>query len=339
MTADVWAGGLLMARYTPARGETLAWFYDVNGQMLGFTLNDVPYFYVRNLQGDIVAILDEYGIIVAEYAFDAWGNLLYYSGHMARVNPITYRGYYWDWELDLFYLQSRYYDPSLRRFISADVFMDTGVGILGTNMYIYCNNDPVNFYDPTGFSPEKRKKMFATKNSNWLRFMKYQIGTNLLNNMQHDMSPSEPVAQRYLARTNELLTGIFHGIDSATLQDEFLNSAYTLSRHAGIYDFNQALRVLQSGEMRMGEFHRMAYDAENPPAEAFEFNWRGLGATATAGFATGTVAAGPIADAFGATPKGALARIGLRLGGGLTGASINVIGFTISELWRWAGGG
>ena len=122
--------------------------------MMRIELNDVPYFYVRNIQGDVVAILDEHGTIVAEYQFDAWGNLLNdVPEGIGRINPITYRGYYWDWELDLFYLQSRYYCPQLRRFISADALLDTGVGILGTNMYIYCNNDPINFWDPTGFSP------------------------------------------------------------------------------------------------------------------------------------------------------------------------------------------
>ncbi|MCL2446691.1 MAG: RHS repeat-associated core domain-containing protein [Oscillospiraceae bacterium] len=69
---------------------------------------------------------------------------------MATINPITYRGYYKDWELGLYYLQSRYYCPSLRRFISADVFMDTAQGVLGTNMFAYCLNNPINYWDPHG---------------------------------------------------------------------------------------------------------------------------------------------------------------------------------------------
>ncbi|MCL2530737.1 MAG: hypothetical protein FWE40_01085 [Oscillospiraceae bacterium] len=150
----VWAGGLLMARYTPAREELIAWHYSQDGQMLGFELNGVPYFYVRNLQGDVVAILDAAGNTVATYIYDAWGNHLYImDSEIARINPIRYRGYYWDDEIQMYYLQSRYYCPALRRFISADVYMDTGVGILGTNMYAYCNNDPVNHWDPDGFNP------------------------------------------------------------------------------------------------------------------------------------------------------------------------------------------
>ena len=152
----IWAGSLLVARYTPQRDETIAWFYCVNGTMLGFALTideeTSYYFYVRNLQGDVVAILNAAGEVVAEYVFDAWGNSLHHSGYMATINPITYRGYYWDWATRLFYLQSRYYCPMLRRFISADVYIDTADGILGTNMYAYCHNDPINFWDPNGES-------------------------------------------------------------------------------------------------------------------------------------------------------------------------------------------
>ena len=140
----------MMIRYTPQRGETLVWYYDQAGQMLGFTLNGVPYFYIRNLQGDVVAIYCADGVIVARYVYDAWGNILHAEGRLAHINPIRYRGYYWDAETQLYYLQSRYYDPALRRFISADVYMDTGQIPLGTNMYAYCLNDPVNLKDPDG---------------------------------------------------------------------------------------------------------------------------------------------------------------------------------------------
>ena len=123
--------------------------------MLGFTLNDVSYFYVRDIQGNVAKILNEQGEVVARYLHDSWGNLLYSSGYMAEINPIRYRGYYWCQEVELFYLQSRYYCPQLRRFLSPDIYLDTEDGILGTNMYAYVQNDPVNYYDPDGFKKKK----------------------------------------------------------------------------------------------------------------------------------------------------------------------------------------
>jgi len=69
---------------------------------------------------------------------------------MAEINPLRYRGYYYDSETGWYYLQSRYYDPILHRFINADSFASTGQGVLGTNMFAYCQNSPINYSDPTG---------------------------------------------------------------------------------------------------------------------------------------------------------------------------------------------
>jgi len=157
VTTDfVWVGGLLMAQQSP--GQTIAWSYDQGGKMVGFELKtnntSIDYFYLRNLQGDIIGIYDSAGTVVVNYAYDAWGNLEAITGPLAgtlgKDNPIRYRGYYWDWETQMYYLQSRYYSPELHRFVSADVLVDTQQGIMGTNMYAYCLNDPVNYYDPTG---------------------------------------------------------------------------------------------------------------------------------------------------------------------------------------------
>ena len=70
--------------------------------------------------------------------------------HIANVNPIRYRGYYYDTESGLYYLKSRYYDPVTCRFINADGYISTGQGLLSTNMFAYCGNNPVNRKDPTG---------------------------------------------------------------------------------------------------------------------------------------------------------------------------------------------
>jgi RHS repeat-associated protein len=155
-TDFIWAGGLLMAQIS-SNGNVIAWSYDQGGKMLGFELTQggetKQYFYVRNLQGDITAIYDDVGSIVATYEYDAWGNITSIFGAMAFINPIRYRGYYYDNETGFYYCQSRYYNPEWCRWISADVLLDTEVGILGTNVYAYCNNNPVMLVDPSGFSP------------------------------------------------------------------------------------------------------------------------------------------------------------------------------------------
>ena len=105
-------------------------------------------------QGDITAILDAGGTAVVQYTYDAWGDLLTTTGSMASTlgayNPLRYRGYVYDTETQLYYLQSRYYNPAMGRFINADAYASTGQGILGTNMFTYCLNNPILFSDYSG---------------------------------------------------------------------------------------------------------------------------------------------------------------------------------------------
>ena len=115
------------------------------------------YYYLVNAQGDVAAILDSSGTMVAFYDYDAWGNCTVYNSSakvltdptsIANINPLRYRGYYYDAETGFYYLQSRYYDPAICRFINADgLFTD---GFVGSNLFAYCVNDPVNTVDPTG---------------------------------------------------------------------------------------------------------------------------------------------------------------------------------------------
>jgi len=152
-TEFLWAGWLLMSQSDGT--DTLNWTYDVGGTAVGFKYNGTNYYYIRNLQGDVVAIYNASGSVVAKYDYDAWGvcTVTQNVGGIADVNPIRYRGYYFDVETGLYYLQSRYYNPEWRRFINADSFFDTGAGVLGTNMYAYCLNNPVNLCDPSGLAP------------------------------------------------------------------------------------------------------------------------------------------------------------------------------------------
>ena len=112
------------------------------------------YYYVLNLQGDVVKLIQANGHIVAQYTYDAWGYILSSGGNLAEVNPLRYRGYYYDNETGFYYLQSRYYDPANRRFINADRHMSTGQGFVGTNMFAYCNNSPVFLVDYDGDEAE-----------------------------------------------------------------------------------------------------------------------------------------------------------------------------------------
>ena len=91
--------------------ETLNFSYDASGIPLAVDYNGTDYYYVTNIQGDVMAILDTTGTAVVEYTYDAWGNLHEVSGTLAEtlgeVNPLTYRGYVYDRESDYYYLQSR----------------------------------------------------------------------------------------------------------------------------------------------------------------------------------------------------------------------------------------
>ena len=135
--------------------DTLYFTYGVLGPTT-VTWNGTTYYYALNVQGDVVGIFDENGDLVVIYNWDnAWGYNPIPEGVMAStlgtLNPLRYRSYVYDTETGYYYLQSRYYDPEIGRFINADAFPATGQGILGTNMYAYCGNNPVTRTDSGGF--------------------------------------------------------------------------------------------------------------------------------------------------------------------------------------------
>ena len=143
--------------------NTITYYYGVNG-IVGLNYNGVDYYYRKNLQGDVVEIYTASGTLAASYIYDAWGNHLVLSAYGAgntsstfigNVNPIRYRGYYFDRETGLYYLQTRYYDPEVGRFISPDSldYLDPET-LGGINLYSYCNNNPVMYADPSGHLPK-----------------------------------------------------------------------------------------------------------------------------------------------------------------------------------------
>ena len=101
-------------------------------------------------------LVDTSGNSVASYTYDPYGKVLTATGELADKNPLRYRGYYYDSESGLYYLQSRYYDPATRRFINADAYASTGQGLLGCNMFVYCNNNFINWRDIYGLFPSSQ---------------------------------------------------------------------------------------------------------------------------------------------------------------------------------------
>ena len=139
-------------------GYTNEYLYDLDGTVCGIKHNGTAYYFYKNLQGDVIAITDETGAVVARYSYDAWGKCKVESDtsgvNIATVNPFRYRSYYYDQETGLYYLQSRYYDPEVGRFINADDINCIGAPseLLNNNLWSYCTNNPVNKDDPCGYA-------------------------------------------------------------------------------------------------------------------------------------------------------------------------------------------
>lgn len=168
-------------------GSTLFFYYDSNGSPTAFKNNDIMYYYVKNLQGDIVKIVKQDGSVAASYTYNAWGKLLSVKDgsnvnvpaskpfHVANLNPYRYRGYIYDTETGLYYLQSRYYDPITGRFLNADDTQFIKSQVLSSNLYTYCLNDPMNYVNYEGQFVMKPMPPFS-------------IGNNVANSVRNSLA-------------------------------------------------------------------------------------------------------------------------------------------------------
>ncbi len=141
-------------------GVMVRYLFDENGTRIGLILNGDSYFYDFNVQGDVVALRDAVGTVVVKYIYDAWGKLVAVTDatgteitdntHVGHMNSFRYRGYYYDAETGFYYLQSRYYDAEVGRFVNADDIIIIDSQPIIYNLYAYCENNPINYWDPSG---------------------------------------------------------------------------------------------------------------------------------------------------------------------------------------------
>lgn len=156
-------GKLILITYTEnGASDTARFIYDSMGEPRGFILNNTAtYLYIKNAQGDITGIVNEDGDVILTCSYNAWGKVTFASTNMeymalaaklSKINPFTYRGYCYDYDIEMYYLQSRYYDPEICRFINADStdYLGATGTLLSYNLFAYCENEPVNRVDPKG---------------------------------------------------------------------------------------------------------------------------------------------------------------------------------------------
>ena len=156
ITNYIWDDGKLIFEETPH--YTMTYYYD-GEEIIGFGVFGCKYYYGKDSFGVIRYIYNENGSLYCTYTYDAWGNLLnrvFTDPHdtlAGYLNPIRYKGYYYDTETGFYYLQSRYYDPVVGRFLNADdaEYLGASGTVVGWNLFAYCENDSLNDMDASGY--------------------------------------------------------------------------------------------------------------------------------------------------------------------------------------------
>ena len=149
------AGGSVLGE--KKNGVWQYYLYDGDGQLSAISYKGGDYYYIRDNLRTITGLVDANGVAVVNYRYDSWGRMLDITGSMAETlgkdNPYRYKGYCYDEETGMYYLKSRYYAPEICRFISADdisAMLDSPMSLWDKNLYVYCDNDPVNKKDDDG---------------------------------------------------------------------------------------------------------------------------------------------------------------------------------------------
>ena len=168
--------------------QTVKYLYNDFDEPVGFvsTREDGSvdtYYYLKNAQGDITNIVSAAGKKMVSFTYDVFGKrTVEYQANGSTnpgqielltqmkadlLNPFAYRGYCYDYDMGMYYLQSRYYDPNTGRFINADDtnYLNATGTVLGCNLFAYCENDPVNNVDPRG-NKKRSNNSFSLK-SDW----------------------------------------------------------------------------------------------------------------------------------------------------------------------------
>ena len=160
--------------YETRGNNVLYYLYDSDG-LIGFDYNNTRYYYIKNMHDDIIGIVNSNGTKIVSYTYDSWGNIISIKDtnnqeisqedhtHIANINPFRYRSYYYDVETKLYYLNHRYYNPRINRFISPDIIVGSNKGIISSNLYAYADNNPVNNEDESGLKKKKKSTKWLSK--------------------------------------------------------------------------------------------------------------------------------------------------------------------------------
>lgn len=176
-----------MIAYRRNNGAVVYFYYDSQGNVTSMSFEGTKYFFIKNIQGDVEKIVTHQGNVAVTYKYDAWGKLISKTDNtvygIGELNPFRYRGYIYDDETGLYYLKSRYYDPQTDRFLNEDdtAYIGATGTILSTNVFSYCENDPVNMIDYCGFVPYKITQIsinkLTIKTSFWFTISGSQLAT------------------------------------------------------------------------------------------------------------------------------------------------------------------